>query len=274
MKVQGAILLATLVVCQLVFSGGCFLDATGYSSGGDGGAGGGNSSTGGQDCQSSGNTGGDSTSNSTAGSTSSSASECATSAGGGGEGGGTSSSGGGGSGGSTSSTGGGGGEGGGNPTGCEAGTEGTPDLLEGWGNGASAGLLVQEDGSSEFQFDSVGGEANKVSYALNSTDKFPGQLVLTGGNGIHMRMMEGGQDQPQATYLVQGGLIPYGECEADFFGEDCLTLVAKDYRCQNGSGEPDCPAQELVYVSQGNLASYDLNVDGNWLVLVDIQCDP
>jgi hypothetical protein len=190
----------------------------------------------------------------------------------GGEGGNTSSSGGGGSGGgTTSSTGGGGGS---SPTGCEAGAEATPNDLEGWGNEESASLLVQQDGSMDFQYSANGGMANSLSYTLSNTDTFPGQLVLTGLNGIHSRLKEGSQDRPQATYLVQGSLIPYTECVADFYSEECLAIVAKDYRCQNGSGEPDCPVPELVYSSQGSIASYDLNIDGDWLVLVDIQCEP
>jgi hypothetical protein len=240
---------STLIIIILIFTTACSADVGDLFGNSQGGAGGGadvSSTTGGGSVSSSSGDGG---------------------------GGSTSSVGEGGSGGITSSSSS-GGSGGSNPTGCGAGTEGTPNLLEGWGNEESAGLLIQEDGSSEYKYNDVGGEGNKLSYSLNNTDKFPGQLVLTGLNGIHSRLKEGPQDQPQATYLVQGNLIPYPECDDDLYSEQCLALVAKDYRCQNGSGEPDCPAPELVYVSQGEIPSYDLNVDGGWLLLVDIQCEP
>lgn len=243
-----------LIFCILSFVG-CTFDFDKFRFQGEGGGSTGGmttSSTGGESTSSSTtNTGGDPTSTS--------------SSGGGGQGGSTTNS-------SSSNTGGGGSP----PTGCEAGEQETPSLLEGWGNTESASLLILEDGSSEFQYNDLGGESNKLSYTLTNVDKFPGQLVLSGLDGIHARLTAGGTDRPQEMYFVQGSAIPYIECsDLGLYSEDCLALIAKDYRCQNGSGESDCPTPELNYSTQNAQAIYDLNVDAVSLVLlVDIVCQP
>ncbi|MGL5830733.1 MAG: hypothetical protein ACRCZE_01145 [Candidatus Altimarinota bacterium] len=240
---------------------GCFVNDTGFwgNGGQGGGEGGGTSSSTGGDCQSG-------TSSSTAGSSSTGGSECANGGGGGNGGlGGIGGSGGdGGTGGS-----------GGNLTGCSAGTEGTPDTIDSWGNDSTRVLLVKENGSHEFDSSDDGGEPNKLTFNLNTTDHFPGYMLVYGENGVHFRLKDGETPTPQDLYRLQGNisLIFPAECE-ELQTEGCLVRLSQWWE-ECGSIVPPpsgCPAIDSL--PQGTSDLYDLDLDGQYIMVTTILCQP
>jgi hypothetical protein len=252
-----------LLIGFLCPASGCFVNDTGFwgNGGQGGGEGGGTTSSTGGDCQSG-------TSSSTAGSSSTGGSECAN--GGGGGNGGLGGSGGG-NGGGDGGTGG----SGGNLPGCSAGTEGTPDTIDSWGNDSTRVLLVKENGSHEFDSSDDGGEPNKLTFNLNTTDHFPGYLLVYGENGVHFRLKDGETPTPQDLYRLQGNisLIFPDECE-ELQTESCLVRLSQWWE-ECGSIVPPpsgCPAIDSL--PQGTSDLYDLDLDGQYIMVATILCQP
>ncbi|MGL5830837.1 MAG: hypothetical protein ACRCZE_01685, partial [Candidatus Altimarinota bacterium] len=168
---------------------------------------------------------------------------------------------------STSSTGGG-------PTDCAAGTEGTPNNIESWGNDATAMLLVRSNTTTQYQASENGGESNKLTFALTASDKFPGYLIFYGENGLHLRLTDGAAPNPQDLYRLQGNIsdIYPAEC-TDLQSESCLQqLVSWWEQCGSIDPKPSgCPAIDAL--PQGTSDLYNLDLDGEWLMLTPIECD-
>jgi hypothetical protein len=280
-----------LISMIALVSVGCALDSTGgmveKASSGDGG--GVTTSTGG-DCQSSGDVGSSnsaststSTSSSSNSSSDASSGDCVTGTGQGGDGGmGSSSNGSGGEAGATSSSsgeggvgGGTGGAGGSGPTDCDAGTQDTPDTIDAWGNDETSMLLVKADDTTDYVSSEDGGEANKLTFDLNAGDKFPGTLMFYGLNGIHIRLKDGATPRPQDIFRLQGNISTIFETECEELqSEMCLVRLVQWWEeCGSITPLPNgCPAIDAL--PQGTSDLYNLDLDGEWLMLIPIICNP
>jgi hypothetical protein len=163
---------------------------------------------------------------------------------------------------------------GGGPSDCSAGTEGTPNNIESWGNDATSMLLVRSNTTTQYLTSEDGGQANKLALALTANDKFPGYLVFYGENGLHLRLHDGASPNPQDLYRLQGNIsdIYPAEC-ADLQSKSCLQhLVSWWEQCGSITPLPNgCPAIDAL--PQGTSELYDLDLDGEWLMLIPIECE-